>query len=145
MAEEVETDLFAEQAVLCGGLTHLVRGAFEILVREGYDADIAYYSCLQELRAVVEVLCEHGVAGLHDRISDTARYGSLTRGPRLIDEQVRREMRQLLAEIRDGSFARELLAEHEGGQMRLKALLQGALDHPIEAAHARHKNNDQII
>lgn len=133
--EEVETDLFAEQAVLCGGLPELVRAAFDTLVEKGYSPDIAYFCCLRELKAIVDVMDRHGIAGLHQRISDTARYGALTRGPRIIDENVRVRMRQALDEIRSGAFAKECI---EAKAAHIDEMLQRAKDHPIEQAHRQH-------
>ena len=134
-AEEVESDLFAEQAVLCGGMPELVHAAFETLVDGGYDPRIAYFSCLRELRAIVAVMDRHGIAGLMERISDTALYGALTRGPRLIDSGVRARMREALEEIRSGSFAKELVEDAQNGQPVLKKLVEHLKGHPIEGVH----------
>ena len=101
--EETETDLFGEQAVLCGGVTELVRLGFETLVEAGYQPEIAYYECLHELKLIVDLIYEGGLAGMRYSISDTAEYGDLTRGPRVIDEHVRENMRRLLADIREGA------------------------------------------
>ena len=136
-AEEVETDLFAEQAVLCGGMPELVRAAFETLVEAGVSPEIARISCLHELRAIIAVMDRHGIAGLHDRISDTARYGALTRGPRIIGRETREAMRTALAEIRSGAFAKELIEESAKGHPRTKALADGERRHPIEQALAK--------
>lgn len=114
-AEETETDLFAEQVVLCGGLSALVQAAFDTLVEAGYQPEIAYLACLHELRAVVELLQRGGLAQLFESISRTARYGALTRGPRLITEQTRAEMQRILEEIRSGRFAHEWLAAAQSG------------------------------
>lgn len=137
--EEVETDLFAEQAVLCGGVPELIRAAFETLVEGNVSPDIAYFCCLRELRAIVEIMDRHGIAGLHERISDTARYGALTRGPRIIGAHVRDRMREALGEIRSGAFARELIGEREAGEPRIREALKRIQDHPIEALHRRHR------
>ncbi|HEY4621799.1 MAG TPA: ketol-acid reductoisomerase, partial [Gaiellaceae bacterium] len=110
-AEETETDLFGEQAVLCGGVTELIRAGFETLVEAGYSPEGAYYECLHEMKLIVDLIWEGGLAGMRYSISDTAEYGDLTRGPRVIDEHVRERMRELLADIQSGAFAREWIAE----------------------------------
>ncbi|MFN5706888.1 MAG: ketol-acid reductoisomerase [Planctomycetota bacterium] len=118
IAAETETDLFGEQAVLCGGLTSLVQAGFDTLVEAGYQPELAYFECLHELKIIVDLLHAKGVAAMRDVISTTAEYGDLTRGPRIIDQHVRRNMRQILDEIQSGSFAREFLAaQKEGGQL----------------------------
>lgn len=137
-AEEVETDLFAEQAVLCGGMPELVRAAFDTLVECGYNPDIAYFSCLRELRAIVDLLLADSISGMRERISDTARYGSATRGRRVIGDGVRSELRRVLHEIRSGQFASELACEESRGFARLTEILQGDADHAIERVHIRH-------
>ena len=111
-AEETETDLFGEQAVLCGGMTALVINGFDTLVEAGYQPEIAYFECLNELKLIVDLMWEKGIAGMRYSISDTAEYGDLTRGPRIIDENVRDTMRELLAEIQSGEFAREWILEN---------------------------------
>lgn len=121
--EETETDLFAEQAVLCGGLNALVKTGFDTLVEAGYNPQIAYYCCLKELRAMAEGLYRHGIQGLRGRISETARYGDLTRGPRVIDEKVRRTMAGILNEICSGKFTKELLEEKAAGWPAMKRRL----------------------
>jgi len=137
-AEEVETDLFAEQAVLCGGMPELVRAAFDTLVECGYNSDIAYFSCLRELKAIVDLLLAGSISGMRGRISDTARYGSATRGRRIIGEAVRQELRRVLEDIRSGRFATELADEEVRGFAGLREILQGDADHAIERAHSRH-------
>ncbi len=114
--EETETDLFGEQVVLCGGLTSLIMGGFETLVEAGYQPESAYFECLHEVKLIVDLMYEQGIAGMRFSISDTAEYGDLTRGPRVIDDHVRAEMRRILAEIRDGSFAAEWVAENRAGR-----------------------------
>jgi ketol-acid reductoisomerase len=115
-AEETETDLFGEQAVLCGGATQLIQAGFETLVEAGYQPEIAYYECLHELKLIVDLIYEGGFERMHYSISDTAEYGDLTRGPRVVDEHVRENMRaKVLGEIQDGSFAREWIAEMDRG------------------------------
>jgi ketol-acid reductoisomerase len=131
-AEETETDLFGEQAVLCGGVTELVRAGFETLVDAGYSPEGAYYECVHELKLIVDLIWEGGLAGMRHSISDTAEYGDLTRGPRVIDEHVRERMRELLADIRSGAFAQEWIAEMEAGEPRLAELRTQAADQPLE-------------
>src|SRR5205823_7982861 len=109
--EETETDLFGEQAVLCGGTTELIRLGFETLVEAGYKPEVAYYECLHELKLIVDLIWEGGLEGMRYSISDTAEYGDLTRGPVVIDEHVRENMRRLLADVQEGHFARDLIAE----------------------------------
>ncbi len=115
-AEETETDLFGEQAVLCGGVTQLIRLGFETLVEAGYQPEVAYYECLHELKLIVDLIWEGGIERMHYSISDTAEYGSHAVGPRIVDEHVRDNMRSALTSIRDGSFAREWIAEMDRGQ-----------------------------
>jgi ketol-acid reductoisomerase len=130
--EETETDLFGEQAVLCGGATELVMMGFETLVEAGYQPEVAYFECLHELKLIVDLLHEGGMAKMHAFISETAQYGDLTRGPRVVDEHTRAQMRTVLREIQDGTFAREWVAEHRAGRGRYDALKQRDLNHPIE-------------
>ena len=134
--EETETDLFGEQAVLCGGVTELVRVGFETLVEAGYQPEIAYYECLHELKLIVDLIYEGGLAGMRYSISDTAEYGDLTRGPKVIDDHVRENMRRLLADIREGGFAREWIAEMDAGEPHLRELREQAADERIEAVGA---------
>jgi ketol-acid reductoisomerase len=115
-AEETETDLFGEQAVLCGGVTQLIRLGFETLVEAGYQPEIAYYECLHELKLIVDLIWEGGIERMHYSISDTAEYGSHAVGPKVVDEHVRENMRAVLGRIRDGSFARDWIAEMDRGQ-----------------------------
>jgi ketol-acid reductoisomerase len=131
-AEETETDLFGEQAVLCGGATELVVQGFETLVEAGYQPEVAYYECLHELKLIVDLLHEGGLANMHRFISDTAKYGDLTRGPRVVNERTKKEMRRILKEIRSGKFAREWIDEHEHGSKKYQRLLKQDLRHPIE-------------
>jgi ketol-acid reductoisomerase len=130
--EETETDLFGEQAVLCGGVTELVRLGFETLVEAGYQPEIAYYECLHELKLIVDLIYEGGLAGMRYSISDTAEYGDLTRGKRVIDDHVRENMRRLLADIREGAFAQEWIAEMDAGEPQLGELRGQAADERIE-------------
>ena len=121
-AEETESDLFGEQAVLCGGVTALVKAGFETLVEAGYQPEIAYYECLNELKLIVDLIYEGGFEYMRYSISDVAEYGDLTRGPRVVDERVKETMRTLLDEIRSGAFARELFADDEAGRPRFEEL-----------------------
>lgn len=136
-AEETETDLFGEQAVLCGGATELVVMGWETLVEAGYQPEIAYYECLHELKLIVDLLYEGGITRMHQFISETAQYGDLTRGPRVVDAHAREQMRAVLREIQDGQFAREWIAEHKAGRANYQALKQKDLDHPIEEVGKR--------
>jgi ketol-acid reductoisomerase len=131
-AEETETDLFGEQAVLCGGVTELIRAGFETLVEAGYQPEIAYYECLHELKLIVDLIWEGGLAHMRDSISDTAEFGDLTRGRVVIDEHVRTRMRFLLDEIRNGAFAREWIAEMDSGEHELRRLRSKAAEQPLE-------------
>src|SRR5512144_940154 len=121
-AEEAETDLFGEQVVLCGGLTSLVQAGFETLVDAGYQPEMAYFECLHEVKLIVDLMYEEGIAGMRYSISDTAEYGDLTRGPRIITDQTRAEMRTILDEIVSGAFAEEWVAESDSGRVRFNAL-----------------------
>lgn len=131
-AEECETDLFGEQVVLCGGLTSITQAAFEILTEAGYSPEVAYFECLHELKLIVDLMYEEGIAGMRYSVSDTAEYGDLTRGPRLVDDHVRATMKRILAEIQDGTFAEEWIAESRGGRERFLALAEAGRKHPIE-------------
>ena len=131
-AEETETDLFGEQAVLCGGTSDLVLKGFETLVEAGYQPEVAYYECLHELKLIVDLIWEGGLSGMRYSISDTAEFGDLTRGPRVIDDLVREQMKQLLEEIQSGTFAREWIAEMDAGEPRLRELRADAADHELE-------------
>ena len=136
-AEETETDLFGEQAVLCGGATELVKQGFETLVAGGYQPEVAFFECLHELKLIVDLLYEGGFAKMHEFVSDTAKYGDLTRGPMVIDRAVRTNMERVLEEIRDGSFAREWMAESADGATHYRRLLAQDLAHPIEEVGQR--------
>ncbi len=130
--EETETDLFGEQVVLCGGLTALVTAAFETLVGAGYQPESAYFECLHELKLIVDLMYEQGISGMRFSISDTAEYGDLTRGPRIIGPGVRAEMAKVLGEIQDGSFAAEWIAENAAGRPKYEALREAGRVHQIE-------------
>jgi ketol-acid reductoisomerase len=134
--EETETDLFGEQVVLCGGLTALVTAGFETLVAAGYQPESAYFECLHELKLIVDLMYEQGIAGMRYSISDTAEYGDLTRGPRVINDAVRAEMGRILAEIRDGTFAEEWIAENRNGRGNFNELRKRGQAHQIEQVGA---------
>jgi ketol-acid reductoisomerase len=130
--EETETDLFGEQAVLCGGATELVVKGFETLVEAGYQPEVAYYECLHELKLIVDLLHEGGLAKMHQFISETAKYGDLTRGPRVVNKDTKREMKKILQEIQQGKFARQWISENRRGRKTYDALIKKDLEHPIE-------------
>jgi len=130
--EETETDLFGEQAVLCGGASALVQTGFEVLTEAGYAPEIAYFECLHELKLIVDLMYEGGIARMRYSVSDTAEYGDYTRGPRVIDERTKEEMRKILGEIQDGSFARELIAEDDAGRPNFTKYREQGAAHPIE-------------
>ena len=130
--EETETDLFGEQAVLCGGATELVLAGYETLVDAGYQPEIAYYECLHELKLIVDLLYEGGLKKMHDFISETAKYGDLVSGPRVVDDSTRARMREVLADIQSGAFARDWILENQSGKARYGKLLEKDLAHPIE-------------
>jgi len=130
--EETETDLFGEQAVLCGGATALVQTGFEVLTEAGYAPEMAYFECLHELKLIVDLMYEGGIANMRYSISNTAEYGDLTRGPRVITEQTKEEMRRILKEIQSGEFAREFILENQAGAATLKAKRRIGQEHPIE-------------
>ena len=131
--EETETDLFGEQAVLCGGVTSLIKNAFETLTEAGYQPEIAYFEVMHELKLIVDLLYEGGMKYMRYSVSDTAEYGDYSRGSRVVDEHAREAMRQVLKEVQDGSFAREWIAENHEGQPRFKAMREAAANHEIEA------------
>ena len=130
--EETETDLFGEQAVLCGGATALVQAGFETLVEAGYAPEMAYFECLHELKLIVDLMYEGGIANMRYSISNTAEYGDVTRGPRIVTEETKNEMRRILKEIQDGEFAREFILENQAGAPVLKAARRHSGEHPIE-------------
>jgi ketol-acid reductoisomerase len=130
--EETETDLFGEQAVLCGGAAALVQTGFEVLTEAGYAPEVAYFECLHELKLIVDLMYEGGIANERFSISDTAEYGDLTRGPRVITPAVKEEMKKILAEIQDGRFAREWVAEDDAGRPNFTRLQKEGQEHPIE-------------
>ncbi len=134
--EETETDLFGEQVVLCGGVTSLVQAAFETLVEAGYQPESAYFECLHELKLIVDLMYENGIAGMRFSISDTAEYGDLTRGPRIINADTKAEMGRILEEIRNGTFAKEWIEENRNGRPNYTSLKEAGADHQIEKVGA---------
>ncbi len=131
-AEETETDLFGEQAVLCGGATELVVAGYETLTAAGYQPEVAYYECMHELKLIVDLLHEGGLKKMHEFISDTAAYGDLVSGPRVIDEHVRKKMKDVLNDIQDGTFANNWINENKNGQPEFKKMMDADLNHSIE-------------
>jgi ketol-acid reductoisomerase len=130
--EETETDLFGEQAVLCGGAAALVQTGFEVLTEAGYAPEVAYFECLHELKLIVDLMYEGGISRMRYSVSDTAEYGDYTRGPRVVDERTKEEMRRILREIQDGTFTRELIAEDEAGRPNFAKYREQGSQHPIE-------------
>jgi len=130
--EECETDLFGEQSVLCGGLTHLILAGYETLVEAGYSPEMAYFECLHEVKLIVDLLYEGGMANMRYSISNTAEYGDYSRGPRLITDETRKEMKKILKEIQSGEFAKEWMTEHKSGQTKFKTMRKNHAEHPIE-------------
>ena len=131
-AEETETDLFGEQAVLCGGVSHLVQTGFEVLLEAGYQPEIAYFECLHELKLIVDLMYEGGLARMHYSVSDTAEYGDYVSGPKVIDSATKDRMREILSEVRDGTFARNWIAENESGRSWFLGQREATTDHPLE-------------
>ncbi len=135
--EETETDLFGEQAVLCGGATALVQAGFETLTEAGYAPEMAYFECLHELKLIVDLMYEGGIANMRYSISNTAEYGDLTRGPRVVNAETKAEMKRILTEIQNGEFAREFILENQAGAATLKAKRRLGREHPIEQVGER--------
>ncbi|KAB2842620.1 ketol-acid reductoisomerase [bacterium] len=135
--EECETDLFGEQVVLCGGLTSLIQNGFETLIAAGYQPEVAYFECLHEVKLIVDLIYAGGIANMRYSISDTAEYGDLTRGPRVVDSHSRHEMEKILKEIQDGTFAKEYIQEKESGAARMNELRKKGENHPIEQVGAK--------
>ncbi|MEA3369423.1 MAG: ketol-acid reductoisomerase [Candidatus Ratteibacteria bacterium] len=131
-AEETETDLFGEQVVLCGGVTELIKAGFETLVAAGYQPEVAYFECLHELKLITDMIYENGIMGMRSRVSDTAEYGDLTRGKRIITASTRREMKKILREIQSGEFAREWIAENQANRPVFRAAEKKEEKHPLE-------------
>ncbi len=134
--EETETDLFGEQAVLCGGASALVQAGFEVLVEAGYQPEMAYFECLHELKLIVDLMNESGIAGMRFSISETAKYGDITRGPRVINAKTKQEMKKILKEIQTGKFTKEWVKEYQDGLPNYNRLLNEGAEHPIEATGA---------
>lgn len=133
---ETETDLFGEQAVLCGGSAELIKAGFDVLVEAGYPPELAYFECMHEMKLIVDLYYEGGLSRMNYSVSDTAEYGGMTRGPRLITEETKNEMRKILKEVQDGSFAKEFISDNESGQVKLKELREQNTKHPIEKVGA---------
>jgi ketol-acid reductoisomerase len=131
-AEETETDLFGEQTVLCGGVTELIKAGFETLVEAGYQPEIAYFECCHELKLIMDLIYKYGIQGMRKRVSDTAEFGDMTRGSRIITDETRAEMRRILREVQTGSFAGEWIGENQAGRPRYTALERAGEKHPIE-------------
>ena len=131
--EETETDLFGEQTVLCGGLSALIKAGFETLVEAGYQPELAYFECLHEVKLIVDLIVEGGLAKMRDSISNTAEYGDFTRGPRIVNDQTKAEMRKILQEIQSGQFAREFVLENQAGKPGFTAMRRQEAEHPIES------------
>ncbi|HCU23577.1 MAG TPA: ketol-acid reductoisomerase, partial [Deltaproteobacteria bacterium] len=132
-----ETDLFGEQVVLCGGLTALIQNGFETLINAGYQPEVAYFECLHEVKLIVDLIYAGGIANMRYSISDTAEYGDLTRGPRVIDSHVRHQMETILKEIQSGIFAKEYIEENEKGRPNFNNLRKAGENHPIEKVGAK--------
>ncbi len=135
--EETETDLFGEQVVLCGGLTELIKASYETLVNAGYQPESAYFETLHEVKLIVDLIYEGGIANMRYSISDTAEYGDMTRGPRIVTDETRAEMQKILGEIQSGEFAREWILENQAGRPRFNALRRKSAEHPIEEVGER--------
>ena len=130
--EETETDLFGEQAVLCGGVSELIKAGFDTLIEAGYQPEIAYFEVLHELKLITDLIQEYGISGMRRRVSNTACYGDLTRGPRIITQRTRKEMKKMLKEIKSGKFAREWIKENEAGRKNFDSLMKAGEEHLIE-------------
>jgi ketol-acid reductoisomerase len=135
--EECETDLFGEQVVLCGGLTALIQSAYETLVNAGYSPEMAYFECLHEVKLIVDLIYEDGISNMRYSVSNTAKFGDVTRGPRIVNDDTRREMRKILGEIQSGQFAKEWILENKAGRPVFNALLKQGEAHPIESVGAK--------
>lgn len=135
--EETETDLFGEQAVLCGGSSELVKAGFETLVKAGYQPEIAYFECLHELKLIVDLMYEDGIQGMRKRVSDTAEYGDMTRGPRIVNARTRAEMQKILKEVQSGKFAKEWMAENKAGRKKFAPMRKAGEGHLIEKVGSR--------
>jgi len=138
--EETETDLFGEQVVLCGGIVELVKKGFEVLVEAGYSPEMAYFECLHETKLIVDLMYEGGISNVNYSISNTAEYGEITRGPRVVDDVAKEEMREILREIQSGEFAKEFVLENKANAARLKSTRAALAEHPIEQVGERLRN-----
>ena len=130
--EETETDLFGEQVVLCGGVSELIKSGFQTLVEAGYQPEVAYFECLHEMKLIVDLMYEGGISKMYWSVSETAEYGGYTRGPRIVTDETRAEMKRILTEITDGSFAKEWMGEYDSGLLNYKRFYQENTEHPIE-------------
>ena len=135
--EETETDLFGEQAALCGGISHLIKASFETLVEAGYQPEVAYFECMHEMKLIVDLFYQGGLAYMRYSVSDTAEYGDYTRGPRIVDDRIKAEMKKILAEIQSGQFAREWILENQANRAGFLAMRKRDAEHPIEEVGAR--------
>ena len=135
--EETETDLFGEQTVLCGGVSALIKAGFETLVKAGYQPEVAYFECLHELKLITDMIYASGIQGMRKRVSDTAEYGDVTRGPRIVNQKTRQEMKKILGEIQKGKFAKEFLADYKNGKKNFEKLRRADDKHPIEEVGAK--------
>jgi ketol-acid reductoisomerase len=135
--EETETDLFGEQAVLCGGVSELIKVGFETLIEAGYQPEVAYFECLHEMKLIVDLMYEGGISKMYWSVSDTAEYGGYTRGSRVITAETKKEMQRILAEVQDGTFARQLIEEFDGGQNEFRKHRAELAEHPIETTGAK--------
>ena len=142
--EETETDLFGEQAVLCGGATALIQAGYETLVEAGYAPEMAYFECLHELKLIVDLIYEGGISNMRYSISNTAQYGDLTRGPRLVTEETKKEMKKILGEIQSGQFAKEWMLENMANKPTFKALTKKGQAHPIEEVGGAAAQDDAL-
>ena len=138
--DETETDLFGEQSVLCGGSAELIKTGFEVLVEAGYPPELAYFECMHEMKLIVDLYYEGGLSRMNYSVSDTAEYGGMTRGSRLITEETKNEMRKVLTEVQDGTFAKEFISDNENGQAKLKELRKKNTEHPIEKVGKELRN-----
>jgi ketol-acid reductoisomerase len=143
--EETETDLFGEQAVLCGGLSDLITAGFDTLVEAGYQPEMAYFECLHEVKLIVDAMFVHGIAGMYRRVSDTAEYGGYSRGPRVITKNTRKEMKKMLKEIVSGKFAKEWMAENKKGRPNFKKQRETCEKHLIEKVGAQLRGMMEFI
>jgi ketol-acid reductoisomerase len=135
--EETETDLFGEQVVLCGGLSHLIMAGFETLIEAGYQPEVAYFECLHEVKLIVDLIYEGGLSKMRWSISETAEWGDYTSGPRIVTEDTKAEMKRILAEIQDGSFAKRWMEEYDAGLPNYKKYVEESHNHPIEQTGAK--------